>query len=405
VAHFNGQDLPLDSAGALLPLGSATQRNWRQDIGDGSTVLFAEKSSHLIVLGLDPATALEEIAAAARFRANQALDIMAARSVGAHALRDASHAYLVWTTSAAGAILRIVTEAESTFSMTVGGPPAPASSVWHESMRYFRTSQATTDLFDAFRNLYLGLESLLSELESPVDAKGKPRPEGQWLRCALAAADAVLTASNPAMSLATYRPAGVAGNVADLDAVFDDLYGAVRTSIFHAKTGRPYVLPQSAPDRARIHEALQRYAGLYTDLAEIRLGTRFLRSGMSLDAFSQMAHAVLDNVRCGVTAEIYDDPNAFDTDGGPGFTPFTTARIPALDEPFRAVVRGELHLHESSLAATDAVVRSAGARDAEERGITIESLGGTLNLDGVDVLQHQLTWQGFNAGFRQRYDT
>ena len=256
MARFNSQDLPLDSAGALLPLLSATKRNWQQDIGDGSTVTFAEESSHLIVSGLDPAMALEEIATAARFRADQALDIMSVRSVGAHALRDASNAHLVWTNSTAGTVLRIVTEVESTFSATAGGGPMPGTTVWHESMRYFRLSQTTTDLFDAFRYLYLALESLLSGLERPVKANGRPLPEGQWLRGALTAADAALADHNPAMSLATYRPAGAASNSTDLEAVFNDLYGTVRTSIFHAKTGRMYVLPQSEADRARIHEAL-----------------------------------------------------------------------------------------------------------------------------------------------------
>jgi hypothetical protein len=404
MACFNSQVLPLDSAGALLPLASTAQRNWQQAIGDGSTVTLAEKSSHLVVSGLDPATPLDDIATAARFRADQALDIMSMRSAGAHALRDASHAHLVWTSSPAGVILRIVTEVESAFSVTIGGGPIPEPTVWHESMRYFRMSQTTTDLFDAFRNLYLGLESLLSELEPPVNTNGRPRPEGEWLRCALTTADTALARGNPNTGLAAYRPNSTPAGLTDREAVFQDLYGSVRTSIFHAKTGRPYVLPQSAPDRARIREALQRYARLYTDLAEILLGTRFLRSSLSLDAFGHMAQVVLGNVQCGVTAEIYHDPNAFEIDGGPAFIPFATARIPEADESYRAVIRGGLKVRESPLATAGAAVRSAGARNAEGRGVTIESLGGALSLEGVEVIEHQLTWQSFSAGFRQRYD-
>lgn len=50
-------------------------------------------------------------------------------------------------------------------------------------MRHFRLSQTTSDLFDAFRNLYLALESLLSTI-APMRLHPDGRPaegEGVWL--------------------------------------------------------------------------------------------------------------------------------------------------------------------------------------------------------------------------------
>ena len=43
---------------------------------------------------------------------------------------------------------------------------ATATPPWHSSMRYFRMAEVTDDLFDSFRNTYLALESLLSEIEA-----------------------------------------------------------------------------------------------------------------------------------------------------------------------------------------------------------------------------------------------
>jgi hypothetical protein len=43
-------------------------------------------------------------------------------------------------------------------------PPPRPPATWHESMRYFRLAQVTDDLFDAYRNLYLALVSLLTKL-------------------------------------------------------------------------------------------------------------------------------------------------------------------------------------------------------------------------------------------------
>lgn len=52
---------------------------------------------------------------------------------------------------------------------------------WHQSFRYYRLAQVSTDLFDAYRNLYLGFENLLSF----ICKKGKHEKEIDWLRRSL----------------------------------------------------------------------------------------------------------------------------------------------------------------------------------------------------------------------------
>ena len=67
----------------------------------------------------------------------------------------------------------------------------PRATKWHESFRYLRLSQATDDLFDAYRNAYLALESILSTI-TPQKSKGPGKAgesEGQWLKRALTKAD------------------------------------------------------------------------------------------------------------------------------------------------------------------------------------------------------------------------
>jgi hypothetical protein len=43
-------------------------------------------------------------------------------------------------------------------------PHPPPPKAWHESLRYYRVSESSTDLHDSFRNLYLALEALLSSV-------------------------------------------------------------------------------------------------------------------------------------------------------------------------------------------------------------------------------------------------
>ena len=42
--------------------------------------------------------------------------------------------------------------------------PPPPEPIWNESFRYYRLSQSSTDLFEAYRNLFLALEALLNPI-------------------------------------------------------------------------------------------------------------------------------------------------------------------------------------------------------------------------------------------------
>jgi hypothetical protein len=60
--------------------------------------------------------------------------------------------------------------------------PAPLQKqVWNESFRYYRLSQCSSDLFDAYRNLFLAFEALLNSI-CPKELKER---EGAWLKRAL----------------------------------------------------------------------------------------------------------------------------------------------------------------------------------------------------------------------------
>lgn len=107
---------------------------------------------------------------------------MAVRSIGSFALCGRGLPFAVWAPSPGLPVLRIVSEVHTTFSGTVGGPPHPPCAAWHESMRFFRVSQTTDNRFDAFRNLYLALESILSKI-APVKSRANGRSdegEGEW---------------------------------------------------------------------------------------------------------------------------------------------------------------------------------------------------------------------------------
>jgi hypothetical protein len=138
-----------------------------------------------------------------------------------------------------------------TFSLTatdINGVPLPPSPVpqpvWDESFRYYRLSQSTDDLFDAYRNLYLGLESLLSLIRP----KMKREKEGDWLRAALSAANAFAP-------LSKYVPPGTSDAISYL---VKDLYLDHRNSVFHSKRGGA-TLPHDQVHRGPLEDSLRRW--------------------------------------------------------------------------------------------------------------------------------------------------
>jgi hypothetical protein len=275
MASIDGLPLELEASGGVVFLRESPTLEWTEQLVQGVNVRVSPISRALRVENISEKRSLDDLVTVVREAADRALDLMAIRSVGAYALEGVGKPQFVWVNDSGRVALRTSSDLELTFSARAGGNPAPVRTRWHESMRFFRMSQTSGDLFDAFRNVFLALESILTN----VEPKGRER-EGAWLERALHTAAAVLTADNPSMTFDRYLPPGVEDSDDPVGDVFTDLWVKIRNSIFHAKEGLAFALPQSDADRATVAEALQRYAGLYADLAEVVLKARFLRSGV-----------------------------------------------------------------------------------------------------------------------------
>lgn len=108
--------------------------------------------------------------------------------------------------------------------------PAEQQFTWMPAFRFYRLSQSTLDLFDAFRNLYLSLEALLDHFWPKTSGE----QEKQWLDRALVQAGTRVNFSQLAMPDAGDPIREIAGRIYN-----------VRIHLFHAKTGRTLI-----PDEA-----------------------------------------------------------------------------------------------------------------------------------------------------------
>jgi hypothetical protein len=202
------------------------------------------------------------------------------------------------------------------------------------------------------------------------------------------------------MRIGTYLSGpGSADPVAD---IYNELYTGVRTAIFHAKNGRVFALPQDRKGREQIEDALGRYSRLFTDLAEAKLGARFLRSGRATDGFAAMADEHLQRWGVGVSEREFANVGEFDAEAAASLITLPTRRAPVHDGLMRAAVIGEARVDELGTILT---VRAVGARTIDGSPVTVEPLGGALVIHGVARLEHLLTYQEFTAGAKIRYDS
>ena len=406
MATIDGRELDLRTPGGVLFLSQPAQRDWAEQLADGITVTTSSSSRAAVVTGLPSSLGIDDVGTEAHRVVNEALDLMAARSLGVYSLTELDSPTVAWVRSAGQVRLRTTSYLHSTFTMTIGGPPNPSPTSWHPSMRYFRLSQSTTDLFDAFRNLYLALESILSTLD-PVrirpDGRSAER-EGAWLKRALATAEQHLLTHNPAYHLGRYlTPASPATGAPGVDAVMLDLYASVRTTVFHAKNGRAVALPQHEPDRAAIADALARYSRFYLDLADGVLGARFMSSGIGQAVVDTLANGLMPQWAIGASSETWPTIVDFDQAAAASLVPMNTVRAPEFDGPFTAALRGEL---DQAAIPSGFVVRSIGARDCNtNEPVTVEALGGDLTLESVYLWEHILTFRARGGGLKVNYVT
>jgi hypothetical protein len=178
----------------------------------------------------------------------EALDLLCMNNAEDIVTRDGADEYFVWWTEFGKKVIAFVDTGTSTFLAsatltTTGSAKAPAPPAdHHPAFRFFRLSQVSEDLFDAFRSMYLAFELLLSSRY--------PKTKGleiEWLRSSLTAAagDVLLTDLVPA------------GNPAPIDFVIATIYDNARLPLFHAKDGKTYFVPShNEHDRAPVKAAL-----------------------------------------------------------------------------------------------------------------------------------------------------
>jgi hypothetical protein len=297
-------------AGAAFPLRSAPAKTVEWQRADGWRLIAAAQSRYLIAIGGD-ARGHDDAWQSAYAVAQEALDVWSVRGACVLETEDPYSNHMAFWDEPTGPVLRLAWRETLGISISMEvevrdqhghvKPEPPPVETWHESMRFFRQSQANVDLMDSLRSLWLAVENLLDDLE-PFQ-RGIDNEE-RWLKRALKKALAMTSGTTGSV----LTPSSAQGTApAPHNAAFKYFYDDLRTHLFHAKASRKPTLPQTAGvvELTERHERLTRF---YLDVLRARTGV-VRPSGVLTFAGFDRATAFLDH---DVRLFMSDDRTPFD---------------------------------------------------------------------------------------------
>jgi hypothetical protein len=196
----------------------------------------------------------------------QGLDLMSILGILDSVILDAEDDHILCWTESTGLVVRVVST--TLLEFTIGSvklvvrdedgnevPPMLSNPSHHIAFRYYRHAQTTDDLFNAYRNMYLAFEALLST-HCP---KNRGEFEIDWLRRALVSASSTIT----------FNGLGITAGSDIIERILDEIYRDARLPLFHAKEGEAFFAPQDSPtSRAAVSKALGILTQLVLRMAE-----------------------------------------------------------------------------------------------------------------------------------------
>lgn len=249
----------------------------------------------------------------------KALDLYAAQGQGSYTILEPYHRYVIFGFDTGKSFLEMhdITDISMDISIEMqlvdkNGtliPPAPVSQpVWEYVFRYYRFSQTSNNMYDAYRWLYLMFETLLQTIE-PIKLKPNGKPaEGEraWIERALRLADTTLRWSSV-----------VNWSASDSVTYFlINQYDNIRCKLFHAKGG--HILPNDQLSAHAVHKMLLELESLCLHLLYKLYPIRGARGSITYNGFELIMKAGFNDTTgfaCNVATEPQNRTKGIDLSG------------------------------------------------------------------------------------------
>lgn len=232
----------------------ATQQDWQVEFVKGQSYIVARTTRNL---------AYEDVQSHGFTAIQEALDILSVKGYCSTSLDDPTRTHTCVYMEGENTILLHYSLIDLPMNVSLEitkldssgnkiEPQQPSEPIWNESFRYYRLSQCSSDLFEAYRSLFLSFEALLNSI---CKKKSKER-EGDWLKRAL-------TTVNSKTSLESSTPTGKEDPISY---IFTSQYKNVRCKLQHAKFPNAQ-LPHSQLSLQEVQQAYVELVRLWRQIA------------------------------------------------------------------------------------------------------------------------------------------
>jgi hypothetical protein len=269
MAHLGNIDIfgPESNLNSGLALLLAQPTNKSHTLRHRDAVIQLESHEPIVTVSFDGASSHEEAHQNGASLVQEGLDILSITGEGDFATRDVRDEYFVWWKDGTVQTVAAVNTLTLTFSvpklkfeirdkdgnLVMSDPVDPDYNI---AFRFFRLSQVSDDLFDAFRNMYLAFEVLLSTKHPP----NRGEREIDWLNRALRLSETELRLAQLIKTENTNR----------VQIIIETVYKNARLPLFHAKDGRAYFAPSvDGEGRSTVSEALKMLTSVVIRMAEV----------------------------------------------------------------------------------------------------------------------------------------
>lgn len=262
---------------------------------------------------------------------------------------------------------------------TPSGPPA----VWTPALRFYRLSQASSDLYEAYRNLWLGLETLLSAISAQRANEG----ERKWLR-------RVLIEIAIRIDVRPLLP-----DSRDLaDYMLADQYERMRCYLFHAKPEDGMAAP-TLPDPESLALAYAQLIRIWRDIAHLLVGVR--QGGIGVVTYEGFRALLFTPFSSGLDV-VYSDARAPVGNEDTQINPNGAARIELESTRYQdGAMPGLVSVSATLPIATQDSLPELwrfGCEIGPEKALfCVGSVEGGLGLSGIDQLDIQQVFRLKNA--------
>lgn len=259
----------------------------------------------------------------------------------------------------------VITKADGT---VVPQPVAPQLA-WLPAFRFYRLSQCSRDLFEAYRNLFLGLEAVFDHLFP----KGKNEQEGTWIKRSM-----TLAASK--VNLSQIAPPGSGNPVND---IFSIIY-PVRLKLFHAKSGK-FLMPAVQVSYLQVANAYPVLLSLWINVVKEWLSLSRGGGAITYQGFKMMIENSFDSTTMALTADdtspLREETSVTQTDAS--VTNFQRFNVISEIRPGRMGIAS--FIKTADLTASQVVGRVAVLNS--DKALIMIAVPGGLTLDGSDIFK------------------